>query len=47
MLEGTLGGFYFSLVRVDLVELGKKMETAQIFWAPKRLTALMVEQVSP
>lgn len=34
-------------LRVDLVELGKRMETAQTFWAPECLPALMVEQVSP
>lgn len=36
-------------LRVGLVELGKpqRMETAQTLWAPKCLSALMVEQVSP
>lgn len=35
------------LLRVDLVELGKRMETVQTLWAPKCLTALMVEQFAP
>lgn len=33
-------------LRVDLVELGKRMETAQTFWAPEWLSALMVGKVS-